>query len=964
MVTLTVPNVTNKTNTTGALTPGVSSTKKPGYILNPDAGEGSNAYWQDAAVSALAYKWATSTPEERSNWLGGSWITAQYGTPDVTDGVDANGYVHTSPQTILALSKYVSQYQPGKDSWMDANLPYVAPGANEYIEDPTAVANRVAQMNADRAYDLQLQQEARLAADSAESNAIAREQIAASQANAAAARQAQIEAANISARASMYGADQALKGSMYGTRGQLIGSVYGTNEGNKVQAWGQGGQLAAAMQGLYDARTEHLLNLRANPSDFVERELTSRAMLKPTGYTGPAYSDVPQLQQAINMLLSYNPSMTVEQALALLGGSGGFGGGGAGGGGAGGDAGGAGPGGTSSAGGGSSGWNGGMPGGGGMSFIDRATPEQIAWAQDQGIWMSDLLGTPPEQWGGLATAADRAANDLRLSTEYNWSVMTPEQRQHLLDTGGSAPKASITFDPTKYPASPPAEPAPEMVPRTTTPDVTKMATGGTTSARTFISGDPQLDGGPNPELVEIQNPGPNTRTKVTPMIGNTARGMRFGGDVGMGSSPSPTPQPPARTGFDRQPRMTAPRPATSRFGGSSIGMGGPTTPPGWSPPIGGGRGRYQPGGPTGGGGYQPIGGYIGGPGGTSIVDYKPGYGPGGWQGPGLEPPMTTYPGKIPSENPGGWTPIGQGPGIPIDPYAPYPGGGVGGYPGGPMPFGNDWKTMPYYPPGGIVGYGNDNPSYPVNPNWGGANQGLIAQALKQLMMQQELAKMGSAGVPQFAYGTSRFGGASIDMGGYSEPAPEQSSASYDAGPDALRGYPEPTIQQQQVATASKPPTSATTAAPPPPPAQVTLGSASTPAAVSQPVSGRPGTTPVTPASTTLGSPTAGPNGTITSYPDEIYQNAPSVKFLGGNLPFSDWIKLNTTPIADAFNTMLPDIGGLNLARLAQLKQYDPEAFQTLGSRYKSANRDLPSMIARAMYYAPVGNAFNTSMIRT
>lgn len=62
------------------------------------------------------------------------------------------------------------------------------------------------------------------------------------------------------------------------------------------------------------------------------------------------------------------------------------------------------------------------------------------------------------------------------------------------------------------------------------PPVPMMARGGTTGARQFISGDPQFPGRPNPEMVRIVNPGPNTRTEVTPItMGAMAQNQRRGG---------------------------------------------------------------------------------------------------------------------------------------------------------------------------------------------------------------------------------------------------------------------------------------------------------------------------------------------------------------------------------------------------------------------------------------------------
>lgn len=49
------------------------------------------------------------------------------------------------------------------------------------------------------------------------------------------------------------------------------------------------------------------------------------------------------------------------------------------------------------------------------------------------------------------------------------------------------------------------------------PELPALAYGGGTSARQFIAGDPQAHGGPNPEVVEVLNPGPRTQARVTPI---------------------------------------------------------------------------------------------------------------------------------------------------------------------------------------------------------------------------------------------------------------------------------------------------------------------------------------------------------------------------------------------------------------------------------------------------------------
>lgn len=60
-------------------------------------------------------------------------------------------------------------------------------------------------------------------------------------------------------------------------------------------------------------------------------------------------------------------------------------------------------------------------------------------------------------------------------------------------------------------------------------------TSGGTAARTLIAGDPQVAGVPNPEMIHVRNPGPDTRLDITPMFAfGVGKSKSFGGD---GSSP-------------------------------------------------------------------------------------------------------------------------------------------------------------------------------------------------------------------------------------------------------------------------------------------------------------------------------------------------------------------------------------------------------------------------------------------
>ena len=142
--------------------PRTSATAKPGYIYNPNKAGQTNVDWQESLIDLLSYKWAASTPEQRQTFLGTSWESTKYGEPGGYDTILEDGKQVTSPATTTALSRYAAAYRPGMDPYIDQVLPYIAPSADDYMEGPSLIAARVAQSNADKAYELAVDQEKRL----------------------------------------------------------------------------------------------------------------------------------------------------------------------------------------------------------------------------------------------------------------------------------------------------------------------------------------------------------------------------------------------------------------------------------------------------------------------------------------------------------------------------------------------------------------------------------------------------------------------------------------------------------------------------------------------------------------------------------------------------------------------------------------------------------------------------------
>ena len=205
------------------------------------------------------------------------------------------------------------------------------------------------------------------------------------------------------------------------------------------------GQLSADQQKLQDARTLAVINLMANPNDFVEREYATRGLNPPPGYTGPAFRDNPDIQRAIDELFA-TPDVS------------------------------------------------------GLLPTYTAPTYQPAVLPNASLPRVTAPAPQPQ--------AQRAPSDVSGNTYTNTNVAPENQAasQHFREAG--VPDWALA--PLGY----------------------AHGTGGT-KERQFVTGDPQLDGEPNPELIKINNPGPNTTASVTPLR-DMARGAIMPDEITMG----------------------------------------------------------------------------------------------------------------------------------------------------------------------------------------------------------------------------------------------------------------------------------------------------------------------------------------------------------------------------------------------------------------------------------------------
>lgn len=106
-----------------------------------------------------------------------------------------------------------------------------------------------------------------------------------------------------------------------------------------------------------------------------------------------------------------------------------------------------------------------------------------------------------------------------------------------------------------------------------------------------------------------------------------------------------------------------------------------------------------------------------------------------------------------------------------------------------------------------------------------------------------------------------------------------------------------------------------------------------------------------------------PNVNLTSYPDSVYQNFPSLRYIQGNIARPNYNTLATGMTGGAFGTQIPEAGSINYRNYLDIARR-PDSLAALGSLYSAGNRDLASEVAAAKARAPFGQAISTSLVRS
>lgn len=275
--------------------PVTSSTYQPGMIPNQTAFGSTitNLQWIQAFAEYWASRWAHG-----DRTVPDGWVSAMHGEPDPTD---AGGLA--SPRTLLAFTRYAQQYKPGMDAQTDQTFPWVPPGPNEYVEDPVVTAARIGNEQWQKNFDEQLRQfnitteeQARQFGLTLDQN----ERIAMSNAFNAAY---QNQLAKFATEAGIFSQQSQNALSLYNTS---VG-IWDSNEARRVETLGQAGQLSAALQGMYDARGQAAVAYSQNPGDMVARENQVRGIQASKAGEVGVFQNVDTLTEVIRRLIDYKP---------------------------------------------------------------------------------------------------------------------------------------------------------------------------------------------------------------------------------------------------------------------------------------------------------------------------------------------------------------------------------------------------------------------------------------------------------------------------------------------------------------------------------------------------------------------------------------------------------------------------------------------------------------------------------
>ena len=104
---------------------------------------------------------------------------------------------------------------------------------------------------------------------------------------------------------------------------------------------------------------------------------------------------------------------------------------------------------------------------------------------------------------------------------------------------------------------------------------------------------------------------------------------------------------------------------------------------------------------------------------------------------------------------------------------------------------------------------------------------------------------------------------------------------------------------------------------------------------------------------------------VLSYGGDVYQSIPALQYIMGQLSEGQFNSVTTQDtVVPQLGITLPAPGKLNYQMLNNVKQNSPGSFELLKSLFAAGNRDLDNEMAITRQAAPLGSAWEGSLIQT
>ena len=104
---------------------------------------------------------------------------------------------------------------------------------------------------------------------------------------------------------------------------------------------------------------------------------------------------------------------------------------------------------------------------------------------------------------------------------------------------------------------------------------------------------------------------------------------------------------------------------------------------------------------------------------------------------------------------------------------------------------------------------------------------------------------------------------------------------------------------------------------------------------------------------------------VLSYGGDVYQSIPALQYIMGQLSEGEFNTVTTQDtVVPQLGITLPAPGKLNYQMLNNVKQNSPASFELLKSLFAAGNRDLDNEMAITRQAAPLGSAYEGTLINT